>query len=309
MISSQLRNVELFCEVVTRQSFSRAAAAIGVSQPSVSQAIQQLEQDLGVELLDRSTRPVGLTPAGENYYEGCRRILEDYQAIVDQVQSNGHRLSGRIRIASIYSIGLLQLQTYVNQYRLRFPEVVVQLEFLHPDEVYARIRADETDIGLVSYPKDGGDLESIPWVVQDMGLIVSATSPLAKRDRLQPADVEGLPFVAFTSELPIRREVDRWLKSQKVGVKVTHQFDNCENIKRAVEIDAGISIIPLQTAEREFELGVLKHVSVEGLSIKRPIGIVHRRHKRLSLPTREFVNVLAGANLSQHSESSSRVSA
>ncbi len=309
MISSQLRNVELFCEVVTRQSFSRAATAIGVSQPSVSQAIQQLEQDLGVELLDRSTRPIGLTPAGENYYEGCRRLLEDYQAIIDQVQSNGHRLTGRIRIASIYSIGLLQLQAYVNQYRLRFPEVIVQLEFLHPDEVYSRIRGDDADIGLVSFPREGGDLESIPWVVQDMGVIVSAGNPLAKRDRLSPSDLDGLPFVAFTNELPIRREVDRWLKSQKVAVKVTHQFDNCENIKRAVEIDAGVSIMPLQTAEREFELGVLKFLPMESLTIKRPIGIVHRRHKRLSLPTREFVNLLVGTAPSQHAETNSRASA
>jgi DNA-binding transcriptional LysR family regulator len=287
-----LRNAEVFCEVAVRRSFSKAAAARGMSQPAISAAVQQLEEHLGVTLIDRSQRPLQLTPPGEAYFEGCRKLFEDYRQLEDRVQNLTSKVTGRVRVASIYSVGLLQMAGYVERFESRYPDVVLQLDYLHPDQVYERVLGDEADVGLVSFPKDGGEIESIPWIDQVLGVVVPPGHRLADRNEISIADLDGEDFVAFTQDLRIRKEVDRMLRKHKVGVSAVHQFDNIENIKRAVEIGAGVSILPLPTVRREIEAGQLKVVTLAGLKWHRPLGIVKRRHKHWSTAAERFVDLL-----------------
>jgi DNA-binding transcriptional LysR family regulator len=287
-----LRNAEIFCEVALRRSFSKAATARGMSQPAISQAIQQLEEHLGVTLIDRSQRPLQLTPPGEAYFEGCRRLFDDYRILEDRVQNLTSKVTGRVRVASIYSVGLLQMAGYVAQFESQYPDVVLQLEYLHPDEVYDRVLNDEADVGLVSFPKDGGEIESIPWLDQILGIVVPPQHRLAGRTEAPITELDGEDFVAFTQDLKIRKEIDRALRKHKVSVSAVHQFDNIENIKRAVEIGAGVSILPLPTVRREVEAGMLKAVPFSVLKWYRPLGIVKRRHKHLSTAAMRFVDLL-----------------
>jgi len=287
-----LRNAEIFCEVAVRRSFSKAATARGMSQPAISQAIQQLEEHLGVTLIDRSQRPLQLTPPGEAYFEGCRKLFEDYRQLEDRVQNLTSKVTGRVRVASIYSVGLLQMAGYVDTFELRYPDVVLQLDYLHPDEVYERVLGDEADVGLVSFPKDGGEIEAIPWLDQTLGIVVPPQHRLAGRTEAPITELDGEDFVAFTQDLRIRKEIDRTLRKHKVTVNSVHLFDNIENIKRAVEIGAGVSILPLSTARREVDAGLLKVVPFAGLKWHRSLGIVKRRHKHLSTAATRFVDLL-----------------
>ncbi|MCA8996528.1 MAG: LysR family transcriptional regulator, partial [Planctomycetaceae bacterium] len=100
-----IRNVEIFCDIAAHRSFSKAALCRNISQPAVSQALQQLEEDLGVELVDRSQRPIDLTPAGMFYFQRCQKWLLEYREIEDAVQKHTGMVSGRLRVASIYSVG------------------------------------------------------------------------------------------------------------------------------------------------------------------------------------------------------------
>ena len=231
-----LRNVEIFCEVVWLRSFSKAAEVHHVSQSSASQAVHQLEKRLETQLIDRSKRPFELTAAGKIYYEGCRDLLEGFRQIEDQVREAKDLVTGRVRVAAIYSVGLLQMDAYVKQFEERYPETELQLEYLHPEAVYDRVLQDAADIGLVSFPKDGGEIGCIPWLEQEMVLVVPPTHRLAGEEWVPVAEMNGEKFVGFTTELTIRRQIDRWLKQAKVSVHVVHEFDNIENIKRAVEI-------------------------------------------------------------------------
>ncbi|MFO1094405.1 MAG: LysR family transcriptional regulator [Planctomycetaceae bacterium] len=287
-----LRNVEIFCDTVVHRSFSKAAGARGISQPAVSQAIQQLEERLGLTLIDRSKRPLELTPAGHVYYDGCRKLLDDFREVEERVQELNGRVIGRIRIAAIYSIGLLQMSEYVQEFESRHPEVDLRVEYLHPDEVYSRVRRDEADFGLVSFPRDGGDVASIPWQHQEMGLVVPPRHPLAGQALRKLADLQGARFVGFTPDLTIRRETDRLLKKHRVSVELVHEFDNIENIKRAVEIGAGAAILPLATVRREVDSGLLVAVHFQDVQFVRPLGIIHKRHKHLSMAAERFVQLL-----------------
>lgn len=287
-----LRNVELFCDIVACRSFSKAAEMRKISQPAATQIIQQLEEHLGVSLFDRTVRPPELTPAGQLYYEKCRDLLEMYRSIEDAVRRLGDKVVGRVRVASIYSVGLLQMAEYVRRFEKLFPEVDVRLDYVHPDEVYARVRRDEADLGIVSYPAAGDDITVIPWVDQPMVVVVKPGTALAAHDRATLEVLRGMDFVAFTPDLKIRKEIDRLLKKNNVPVKVTHQFDNVENIKRAVEIGAGVAILPLPTIRRELEIGSLHAVALEKVDLKRPLGIVQKRHKHLPAAAEKFVALL-----------------
>jgi DNA-binding transcriptional LysR family regulator len=294
-----LRNVEIFCDVVSHGSFSKAAEAHEVSQSSASQAVNMLERRLDCQLIDRSKRPFELTPAGQIYYDGCRKILESFRHVEDRVQQMRNKVIGRVRMAAIYSVGLLQMDAYAKRYKALFPDVVLELEYLHPDEVYSRVLNDEADLGIVSFPRVGGEIASIPWQNQEMVLAVPPGHRYATGNRSAELTIpvqalDGETFVGFTSELTIRKQIDRWFKQERITVDLVHVFDNVENIKRAVEIGSGVALLPAPTVRREVEAGLLHAVHLEGVEWQRPLGIVHRRNRTLTNPARKLVELLGG---------------
>jgi DNA-binding transcriptional LysR family regulator len=287
-----LRSIELFCDVVAHRSFSKAADAWHLSQPAVSQALHQLEENLGVQLIDRSKRPFELTVAGRHYYERCSRLLDEFRSVEDEVQSFGGKVSGRVRVVSIYSVGLLQMKEHVERYRGAYPHVELNLDYAHPDELYARVLRDEADLGIVSFPKDAGEIGCIDWVSQEMVVVAPVDHALAERDSLRISELSESDFVAFSSDLTIRRATDKFLRKQRVSVNIVQQFDNIENIKRAVEIGLGVSLLPLPTIRRELEFGTLHSIPLSDARFERPLGIVHKRHKHLSTAAEKFIELL-----------------
>ena len=142
-------------------SFSRAADENGISQSGASQVVHQLEQRLGVKLIDRSKRPFVLTPEGETYYEGCRKLVQRYDALEDQVRTLHEEVAGRVRVVSIYSVGLHLMNRYLQQFLSHYPKANVRLEYQHPHRVYEAIEKDQADIGLVSYPRASRSVDAI----------------------------------------------------------------------------------------------------------------------------------------------------
>jgi len=287
-----LRNTEIFCDIATHRSFSKAAVSRQISQPAVSQALQQLEDEIGVVLIDRSKRPIELTAAGSVYFERCQKWLLDYREIEDAVHRCSGRVVGKVRVSSIYSVGLLQMSSYVMRLRTEYPDIELHLDYGHPDAIYRRLQRDEVDLGIVSFPRVGGEIGSIPWQNQEMVLAVAATHPWAQREQISIKEIDRSDFVSFTADLTIRRKIEKLLKNADVSVNVTHQFDNVETIKRAVEIDLGVSILPLPTMRREMEFGALHAIPLTDVKFVRPLGIVHKRHKHLSRAAEKFVELL-----------------
>lgn len=287
-----LRNAEIFCDVVAHNGFSRAAEARQISQPAVSQAVQQLEDHLGVKLIDRSRRPPELTAPGEIFFERVRKWLDEYRDIEDSLQRFKGKVAGRLRVVSIYSVGLLQMAAYVARFRESHPDVELKIDYAHPEDVYARVLRDEAELGIVSFPRDGGDISCIEWLRQKMVLVTGPEDPLAVAGAISVKQLARRPFVAFTSDLTIRRVTDRMLRNHHVAVDVIHQFDNVENVKRAVEIGQGVAILPEDSVQREVHAGLLKTIRFSDLEFERPLGIVHKRNKNLSAAAEKFVELL-----------------
>lgn len=306
------RNFELFCEVAECRNFSKAADRQGVSQSTVSQAVAHLEKQLGIELIDRSHRPLALTAAGQRYFDGCRELLTGFERLETELRQLSGCVAGRLRVAAIYSVGLLQMDSYVHYFEETYPDVVIQIEYVHPDKVYDHIRSDSADIGLVSFPEDSSEFSTISWQQQKISLIVHPDHRLAKiaSDDYDSAPVEaiqGEDFVNFTSELKIRSQLDRWLREAKVSPNVVHEFDNVEQIRRAVEDGLGIALLPEATVSRSVETGTLVSLKLENVEWFRPLGVIHKRNRRLSNAADRFVELLhEDLNLLRDTQQSSR---
>ena len=248
----QFESLKIYCDVVRWASFSRGAEENSISQSSASQAVQQLEVRLGVKLIDRSKRPLVLTSQGKVYYEGCKELVGRYIELENRVKAlDEHEVIGTVGVASIYSVGMHHMSQYIKTFEERFPEASVRLEYLHPTRVIERVAGGGADLGLISYPSKWPELSVIPWREEVMSLAVHPSHRFASMGTVEIRELDGEAFVAFDGELAIRRAIDRCLHHHDVNVEVVLEFDNIENIKRAVEIPAGVSILPEPSLARE----------------------------------------------------------
>ncbi len=157
-----LETLHLYCEIVRVHSFSRGAAENGVSQSAASQAVQQLESELHVQLLDRSKRPFALTPEGRKFYEACRTLLQNFERTRAEISQTRQELEGTVRVAAIYSVGLHGISGQMQRFLSLHPKTRVRLECLHPRQVVETVVQDEADLGVLSYPPANRALSVVP---------------------------------------------------------------------------------------------------------------------------------------------------
>jgi hypothetical protein len=184
------------------------------------------------------------------------------------------------------------MNRYLQQFLTQYPKANVRLEYQHPHRVYEAVEKDQADIGLLSYPRASRTIEAIGWREEPMVLVCSPSHRLAGRRSVAFDELAGENFIGFDSDLTIRREIDRVLESHDVEVRMVMEFDNIETMKRAVEIDAGVSFLPEPSVAREVTAGTLVAVPLAADSLVRPLGIVYRRGKELSSTTRRFIALL-----------------
>lgn len=287
-----LRSLKIFCDVVRQRSFSRAAQENGISQSGASQTVHQLEQRLGVKLIDRSKRPFVLTPEGEVYYDGCRSLVERYIALEDKVRTLHREVAGRVRVASIYSVGLHHMNRSIQAFMSQHPKANVRLEYLHPNRVYEAVESDKADLGLVSYPRASRNINALDWRTEPMVLVCPPHHRLAGLAEVDLHDLDEEAMVGFDEGLVIRHEIDRVLGTYRVEVRVVMEFDNIETIKRAIEIGTGVGLLPAPTVCREVESGTLVAVPLSSEELVRPLGIIYRRGKELSSTAKRFIDLL-----------------
>ncbi|MDA1093140.1 MAG: LysR family transcriptional regulator [Acidobacteria bacterium] len=295
-----VETLRIFCDVVRQGSFSRGAVARSVSQSAASQAVRQLEKQLGAELIDRSTRPWELTAEGAIFFKGCQEIVERYHELEDAVRHHQDPSAHRVRVASIYSVGLQHLSQYVDQFRALVPGAAVDLDYMQPDQVRTRVLSDQSDLGLLSFAVSGRDLTAIPWKDQLMVVAFPPSHRLAalatSEGGIRPSELSGERFVALDRLLPVRREIDKFLRRHEVEVEITAEFDNIETVKQAVDEGAGIAILPEPTLRREAKRGTLGQARLllapGEPPLVRPLSIVHRRKRRLNQAVMEFIRLL-----------------
>jgi DNA-binding transcriptional LysR family regulator len=286
--------LKTFCDLVDTGSFSKAAEASFISQSAVSQQLAKLERDLGVQLISRGGGLVVPTEAGKAFYAGAMEILRRYEQLQGEVRSAADAVRGVLRVGTIYSVGFYLLAPYVRKFLQAHPEVNLHVEYTRWNRIYAAVLSGEMSLGVVACPEKHRSIEIIPLASEELVVVCSPEHRLARRRQLKPEDLAGEKFIAFEENIPTRRHIDRLLKRARVSVDVAMAFDNIDTLKRAVEINAGLSILPREDIHNEVDAGLLCCARFRDRGRwQRPLGVVRRRGKTPSPAERMFVELLA----------------
>jgi DNA-binding transcriptional LysR family regulator len=291
-----IETLKTFCDLIETGSFSKAAALNFISQSAVSQQIQALEKRFDQQLIERGKRNgVSPTEAGKSLYLECKEILERFNAIERRLRASSEAVTGTIRVATVYSVGLHELPPYVKRFIKEHPQVKVHVEYSRTDKVYEACLNNTIDFGIVALPLRKPNLAVIAFRQDKLVIVCNPEHPLAGRRRVGVKNLEGEDFSAFERDIPTRKTVDRILKQFKVRVNNVMEFDNIETIKRSVEVGIGISILPETAVANEVRGKMIVALDFAEGTFTRPIGIIHRKGKVFSAAAREFVQLLTSA--------------
>jgi DNA-binding transcriptional LysR family regulator len=287
-----IETFKIFRDLAELLSFSKTAQRQHLSQSAVSQQLAKLELAFKSQLIDRRKRPFELTRAGELLYQASKDIVERYEKLSDAIRNLQQSVANRINIAAIFSIGMHSLPPYVKIFMTRYPHVNVHVEYLGSRQIHDMVMRGTVDIGLVAVPRKDRALEMYPFEDEALALVCSPEHKFCQNRSIDIHQLHLEKFVAFEEGIPTRNLIDGILLHYNVTVRRVMEFDNIETIKRAVEINAGISILPQIAVEQELANGTLRALPFSNESFVRPTGIIFRKGKLLSQPARYFIELL-----------------
>ena len=288
----QIESLKMFCDLSETESFTKAAQINDVTQSAVSQQISSLERQFKSMLIERSKKKFRLTREGQVLYDYSKQIIQTYESLQSKLQEIKDVISGTIRVATIYSIGLHDLPPYLKKYLKTYPTVNIHVEYRRSNQVYEDVFGNVVDLGLVAYPTRDNKLELVPLRKDKLVLICHPQHPLARAKAIKLSALSGQKFIGFEPDIPTRKAIDRILKDHSVQVQNVMEFDNIETVKRAVEIDAGVSIVPQSTVTQEVSSQTLAQLEIEDSDFFRPLAAIYKKNKVLSPALRQFLAVL-----------------
>jgi DNA-binding transcriptional LysR family regulator len=288
----QIENFKIFADLVETKSFSKSAKLNGITQSAVSQQARAMERHFKTLLIDRSQKQFQLTREGQRVYESAKEILHTYDKLLSELQEMKKVISGTIRISTIYSIGLHELPPYIKKFLHDYPSVNVRVEYRRSNLVYEDILHNSVDFGLVAFPVKQRQIEAIAFRNDHLVLIAHPNHPLAKKGDIELKELAGQKFIGFDPDIPTRKAVDQIFRDYKLEIEPVMEFDNIETVKRAVEIDHGIAIVPMATVHQEIQQGTLSAIHFKGKDFTRPLAILHRKGRVLTPAMKKFIETL-----------------
>ncbi len=287
-----IETLKVFCDLAELLSFSKTAEKHLLSQSAVSQQLAQLELAHKCQLVNRKKRPIELTKEGQLLYQAARDMLDRYEQLKSQLNALKSSAGSRINVAAIYSIGMHTLPSYVKKFMVRYPKVNVHIEYFGSERIYELVLAGDVDIGLVAVPRREKRLDVYDFQNEPLVLVCSPKHPLAHESQVDIHRMQFERFISFEKDVPTRIWIDNILQRYSVVIRPVMEFDNIETVKRAVEINSGVSILPKTAIVQELSAGIIKALTFSNESFVRPTGIIIRKDKILSQAGRYFIELL-----------------
>jgi LysR family cyn operon transcriptional activator len=275
--------------VADHGSFTRAAAALHVSQPALSQQIRELEERMGVQLLDRSGRTVRPTDVGEAYLRHVRRALDELEVGGRAIRDVQDLSSGALRLGFTPLFAIYLLGPLIRRYRDRFPGIVLTITEMAQEEMELALGADALDLGLAFSDVLAEDVEWLPLHTEKMSLIVGQGHPAAKRDReMDTAALAAEPLALLGPTFATRAMVDRYLRSVGVHPHVAVEANSIAAIVEMVRRAGLATILPEVVAQEQMGLYVVRLApAIDSLRV----ALLQRRGGYRSAASRAFVAV------------------
>jgi DNA-binding transcriptional LysR family regulator len=288
----QIETLKIFCDLAELQSFSKTADKHFLSQSAVSQQLAQLELAYKCQLINRKKRPIELTKEGQLFYTASVDILDRYEQLRSELNALKSSAETRINIAAIYSIGMHTLPDYVKRFMVKYSNVNVNVEYFRASRIYELILSGDADIGLVAIPKKDKRLDVYEFEDEPLVLACSPKHPLARESQVDIHQLQFERFIGFEKDTPTHVWIDSIFERYNIVLRPALEFDNVETIKRAVEINSGISILPKTVILQEIGDGTIKSVEFSNEDFIRPTGVIVRKGKILGQTGRYFIELL-----------------
>jgi DNA-binding transcriptional LysR family regulator len=274
-----LATLRIFLAVAEERSFSRAAAKVHRTQPAVSQAVRRLESDLGEELFDRSSKSGTLTDAGrvlQNYGQRLVRLAGETESVMRELRDLRR---GRVLIGA-NEAAIHTLLPLMARFRRRVPDIAVDVRRVPARQIAVEVQQGSLDFGALTFrPSEAGLLE-VAVGSDELVLLVPPSHPLAGRRQVTMEEVGSEPVVAHNDPSPARERVLRLFEERRIPLKMMIALPSLDGIKRAVELNLGVALLPRLCAITEIASRRLVAVPVAGVSRPRQVMLVCRKAHR-----------------------------
>ena len=289
----ELYQLEAFEAIVAHGSFTRAAEALHLTQPAVTRQIASLEAELKTPLFDRLGRTVQMTSAGEALHRYAENIVRLTQEARQAVADIGTGETGRIEVGASSTLATYVLPPLLRRFRQTHPRVEIAIQTGVSAQILERVRAGEADIGLVTGDIRDPLLHTIYLADYETCVVVPPGHALAQRESIRASELAGNPLILMETGTNLRTYVDRLLNAAGVAEQVSMELDNVEAIKRMIEAELGISMLPVVAVRTEVAAGRLVALRLRDVPrAKRRIALAHRRDKYLSAALKAFMELL-----------------
>jgi len=286
--------LRVFLAVADERSFSRAAGKVHLTQPAVSQAVRRLERALGEELFDRSSKTGTLTDACvmlQNYAQRLVRLAEETESAVRELRDLRR---GRVLVGA-NEAAVHTLLPLIGRFRARHPRIVIDVRRIPARQIAVEVQQGSLDFGALTFhPSEPGLLE-VSVGSDELVLLVPPSHALARRKRVEMEDVAGQAVVAHNDPSPARERVLRLFEARRVPLDIVIALPSLDGIKRAVELNLGVALLPRRCALTEIASRRLIAIPVAGISRRRQVTLVCRRDHR-SHAANAFLEVAQQSN-------------
>lgn len=288
----EIGRLEAFVQVATKLSFSRAADALYLTQPTVTARIQGLERELGEPMFERMGRTIRLTDAGQAFLPYAQRALQSVKEGQDALGSLRNVDSGSLTIGTAPTVGTYVLPDILQQFSERYPGVEVSIRTGRSEEVQAMVLADEVHAGFERYLTHP-DIESVPLYEDDIALMASTGHPLATRGHTTVSEVAREPVIFFDVDSSYHAISQAIFRERGIAPRHSLDVDNLEMAKHLVLRGLGLAFLPRVAVEHELESGALIAVEIDGAEpLRRRIALIYRKRRLQSRATMALLSLL-----------------
>ncbi|WP_372597142.1 LysR substrate-binding domain-containing protein [Amphritea sp.] len=294
MVNITLKQLRAFVAVARTQSFTEACVQVHLSQPALSIAIKNLEEEVGGALFSRTTRAIALTPEGEEFYPVAQKILQDCETALDDLNQRFALNRGRVVLAAMPSFASSLLPGIISQYRALYPNVSVTVNDVIAEDVVDMVRNGQVEVGITFDPGRSEDLAFTPLFDDRFVAVVHPDHPLIALTHVSWQALLKNDFIALQRPSSIRLLIEA--KLRQLGMLVSPEFETHQlaTIGRMVATDLGVSAVPSLCIQQMRELGAVCR-ELDTPIISRPVGVVTRKRYPLSTAARSLVDIILGS--------------
>ncbi|WP_196592948.1 LysR family transcriptional regulator [Pectinatus sottacetonis] len=285
----EIRHLQYFVAVCKYLHFTKAAESLNIAQPTLSQQIHVLEQEIGAQLFDRVGKKVLLTPAGEILFRHSMRIFDTVeQALAEISQLNGLE-RGQIKVACLGTY--LAMETVI-AFHKQYPKIHIELEQLSTEQIRYKLLQNELDFGVVFLPLADRELESIPLYQEKMVAMVAKNHPFAKEKSIDFERLGDTSLILMSENFIIRQIFDQICQKKGCTFTPILELSQMDDLREMVEQNIGISVLPHLYIQSMCSRRSIKAVPFKNTSIERTIGIVYKKGRHMSAASLELIEKL-----------------